>query len=87
MVAATVSGRAGPARLVDNFSCPQRWCIRQVRCEHQHEGRNYAERQKCVERRQDGAQISAGTSRQIPGERSGSQAAKRRNRARTYGHL
>jgi hypothetical protein len=87
MVPAPMSGGAMSARLMDMLSCRQRRCIRQVRGEHQYKGRNDAESQKCVKRRQDGAQISAGTARKIPGKRPCSQAANRRNRARTGGNF
>ena len=71
---ATVRGRSMAARRVDRFRCRHRGRIRQIRREHQNQRRDDAESEERVQRRQDGAQVSARTARKMPGCRGGNQA-------------
>jgi len=56
--------------------------IAQIGREYQHQRRNDAEREKCVQRRLDAAQVARRTTRKLPGDGAGRKPAEGRNRAR-----
>ncbi len=68
----------GVSRLGDR----KRRGIAQISREHQHQRGDDAEREKCVQRRQDAAQVGRRTARKPPGDRAGCKPAKSRNGAR-----
>jgi hypothetical protein len=85
MMPAVVAARAMACRRwgVSWLGGGSRGGIAQIGCQHQRQRRNDAEGEKCIQRRQDAAQVARRAAGEPPGNRAGRKAAEGGNRART----
>lgn len=84
MMSPAMATRAVPCRCWSMGRFRNRNCrgIAQICREHQNQRRNDAKREKCVQRRQDFAQVARRTGGKSPGNCAGCKASQGRNRAR-----
>jgi hypothetical protein len=77
---AAMAGRTNRMGGLRNGTCGS---IAQVCREHQHQRGNDAEREKCVQSRQDASQVACRSNGKAPRNRASSETGQRRDRART----